>query len=128
MTKHTRGLRFVAPACFGILAGSAGLAAQQAEPGRPAAVPAAVKSNPQADTAAAGPARAPGMERFPGVWVEGPGFEVTYGGAYEGCAQRCTANAKCVMIEYYRPEKKCNLYNTLRPRKNGGSSDVAIRR
>jgi hypothetical protein len=33
----------------------------------------------------------------------------------------------CAMIEYYRPEKKCNMYNTLRPRLAGGSSDVAIR-
>ena len=71
--------------------------------------------------------RAPTMQRFEGVWVEGPGFEVTYGGNYDGCAKRCLANDKCVMIEYYRPEKKCNLYSTMRPRLKGGSSDVAIR-
>lgn len=68
------------------------------------------------------------MDRLSGVWVEGPGFEITYGKNYDVCAQRCLSTAKCVMIEYYRPEKKCNLYDALRPRKTGGSSDVAIRR
>ena len=68
------------------------------------------------------------MEKLPGVWVEGPGYDVTYGGSYEGCTQRCLAAAKCVMLEFYRPEKKCNLYDTLRPRKTGGASIVGIRR
>jgi hypothetical protein len=68
------------------------------------------------------------IERLAGVWVEGPGFDVTYGGTYDGCAQKCLGHDKCVMIEYYRPEKKCNLYDAVRPRKTGGSSDVGLRR
>ena len=68
------------------------------------------------------------MERLAGVWIEGPGFDVTYGGSYDSCSQKCLGNAKCVMIEYYRPEKKCNLYDAVRPRKSGGSSDVGLRR
>ena len=68
------------------------------------------------------------IERLAGVWVEGPGFDVTYGGTYDGCAQKCLAHDKCVMIEYYRPEKKCNRYDAVRPRKTGGSSDVGLRR
>lgn len=79
----------------------------------------------------AGPAdAAPGttIEKLAGVWVEGPGFEITYGGTYDSCAQRCLANQRCAMIEFYRPEKKCNLYDAIRPRKNGGSSNVGIRR
>lgn len=68
------------------------------------------------------------MQRFPGsVWVEGPGFDVSYGLTYESCAAKCLANDKCVMIEFYRPEKKCNLYSSKRPTKKGGSSDVAVR-
>lgn len=68
------------------------------------------------------------MQRLPaGQWVEGPGFNVTYGQAYESCAAKCIANLQCVMIEYYRPEKKCNLYSSKRPTKQGGSSDVAVR-
>lgn len=62
-----------------------------------------------------------------GQWVEGPGFDVTYGHTYESCAAKCVANAKCVMIEFYRPERKCNLYSSKRPTKKGGSSDVAVR-
>jgi hypothetical protein len=88
---------------------------------------------PAAAPAPAAPARSPSkrgqtMERLgSGVWIEGPGFEVTYGGNYDGCARRCLASDKCVMIEYYRPERKCNLYSTIRPRRQGGASDVAIR-
>ena len=68
------------------------------------------------------------LERLDGVWIEGPGYDITYGGNYEACAQRCLATEKCQMIEYYRPEKKCNMYDTVRPRKTGGSSNVGIRR
>jgi hypothetical protein len=68
------------------------------------------------------------MQKFPGVWVEGPGFKITYGGTYDGCTELCLSTATCVMIEYYRPQNKCNLYNTVRPRLVGGSSDVAVRR
>jgi hypothetical protein len=68
------------------------------------------------------------IERLDGVWIEGPGYDITYGGNYEACAQRCLATEKCLMIEYYRPEKKCNMYDAVRPRKTGGSSNVGIRR
>ena len=68
------------------------------------------------------------IEKVSGVWVEGRGYYVTYGNTYEVCAQRCLGTAKCVMLEYYRPEKKCNLYDAMRPRKTGGSSNVGIRR
>jgi PAN domain len=84
-----------------------------------------------APNAVAAPASAPALatiEKLSGVWVEGPGFEITYGKDYQNCTQRCLSNPKCVMIEYYRPEKKCNLYDTMRPRKTGGSSDVGIRK
>lgn len=68
------------------------------------------------------------METLSGVWVEGRGYDVTYGGTYEACAQRCLQTDKCVMIEFYKPEKKCNMYDNMRPRKTGGSSNVGIRR
>jgi hypothetical protein len=71
---------------------------------------------------------APSMEKLSGVWVEGPGYDIQYGAHYDACAQRCLASPKCVMLEYYRPEKKCNHYDQMRPRKSGGSSDVGIRR
>ena len=67
------------------------------------------------------------LERQSGVWVEGPGYDITYGGTYETCAMRCLAASQCVMIEFYRPERKCNLYSTARPLKKGGSSVVGLR-
>lgn len=57
------------------------------------------------------------MEKLAGVWVDGPGYDVTYGKTYEACAARCLAAERCVMIEFYRPERKCNLYAEVRPRR-----------
>jgi hypothetical protein len=68
------------------------------------------------------------MERLSGVWIDGPGYDIVYGVSYDACAARCLVTSACTMIEYYRPEKKCNIYNTLRPRLKGGSSDVALKR
>jgi hypothetical protein len=65
--------------------------------------------------------------KIAGVWVEGPGATITYGGTYTACANQCLANPSCLMLEYYRPEKKCNLYREVRPRLKGGSSDVGLR-
>ena len=76
----------------------------------------------------AAPKPAPSMERLSGVWIEGPGFDIGYGGTYDACAAKCLATARCVMIEYYRPEKKCNMYDAVRPRLKGGSSDVALKK
>lgn len=67
------------------------------------------------------------MQRLQGVWVEGPGYDIKYGADYETCAARCLATQKCMMIEYYRPEKKCNMYDARRPTKAGGSSNVAVK-
>jgi hypothetical protein len=98
-------------------------AAQQPTPPEQPVTPA------KAGSTKAGPSKAgPTMERQSGVWVEGPGFNITYGGTYDACAAKCLATAKCVMIEYYRPEKKCNMYDAERPRLKGGSSDVALKR
>jgi hypothetical protein len=67
------------------------------------------------------------LQRLQGVWVEGPGYDIKYGADYETCAKRCAGEAKCLMIEYYRPEKKCNMYDVRRPTKRGGSSGVAVK-
>ena len=81
-----------------------------------------------APAAAQAPAKArASLEQRAGVWVEGPGYDVTYGGTYETCAARCLGASQCVMIEFYRPERKCNLYSSMRPLKKGGSSLVGLR-
>lgn len=93
----------------------------------PLAGPAGAKPSSKQSSA---PSTAPSslMEKLDGVWVEGRGYDVSYGGSYEACAQKCLGTEKCMMIEFYRPEKKCNLYDAMRPRKTGGSSNVGIRR
>jgi hypothetical protein len=71
---------------------------------------------------------APMMEKTTGMWVEGPGFDIKYGGSYDQCAERCLATTTCAMIEYYRPEKKCNMYTAVRPLKTGGDSIVGTKK
>jgi PAN domain len=68
------------------------------------------------------------IEKTTGMWVEGPGFDIKYGGTYDQCAARCITETTCVMIEYYRPEKKCNMYNSVRPLKTGGDSIVGTKK
>ena len=68
------------------------------------------------------------IEKATGMWVEGPGFDINYGGTYDRCAERCLATSSCVMIEYYRPEKKCNMYDAVRPLKSGGASIVGTKK
>jgi hypothetical protein len=69
----------------------------------------------------------PGMVKTTGVWVEGPGYDIKYGGTYEQCSERCLTTSACMMIEYYKPEKKCNMYNTERALKTGGDSIVGTK-
>lgn len=104
---------------FGMLIAALTVAPALAQqPGASAQVPVAAPAATKAGT----------IEKLTGVWVEGPGFDIKYGADYDACAARCLGNARCVMIEYYRPEKKCNLYDTVRPRLKGGSSFVGIRK
>jgi hypothetical protein len=90
------------------------------------ALSAAVAQAPTVAAPAAGPAPVR-ILKSSGVWIEGPGATVIYGGTYADCAGRCVADTGCQMLEYYRPEKKCNLYREMRPRLKGGSSDVGIK-
>ena len=108
------GLRWTLIAAALAWAGTAAASAQTAVPTTVPAAPLLVKSA--------------SMEKLSDVWVDGPGFDITYGKAYDVCAQRCLANATCKMIEYYRPQKKCNMYSAERPRLKGGDSEVAVRR
>jgi hypothetical protein len=87
---------------------------------------AVVAQTPAPTTAPAG--AKPTIVRTTGMWVEGPGFDIKYGGTYDQCADRCVAEASCVMIEYYKPEFKCNMYNEMRPLKTGGDSIVGTKK
>jgi hypothetical protein len=109
--------RWASGLSIGLIAGLAALPASVVAQGAPVALPVA-----QSDRSA------PRMDRLSGVWVDGPGYDIVYGVDYQACATRCLATSACAMIEFYRPEKKCNMYTSVRPRAKGGSSDVAIKR
>ncbi len=84
---------------------------------------------PAVPAAVSPPPRSAFIERRPyGEWVEGDGYEVWTGSNYSDCEQRCLADSRCAMMEFHRPERKCNLYRERRAIKSGGSSDVGIRR
>jgi hypothetical protein len=107
-----------------VMPGSAAMAQTATAPVQPIA-----QSSTQPGAVIAKPSMAaPRMERLAGVWIDGPGYDIVYGGTYDACAARCLATSACAMIEYYRPEKKCNMYMSARTRLNGGSSDVALKR
>ena len=73
------------------------------------------------------PPRIPGIDRYDGVWIEGPGYEITYGGTYEACTHLCLGQVRCRMVEFYIPEKKCNLYDSSRTQIKGGKSIVGVK-
>jgi hypothetical protein len=126
MRNSTRARLGLAAAALALLAVqsafSPSVMAQAKGPAKATAEPVAA---PAAPVPTGGATR---MEAFKGTWVEGGGYDITYGKDYDTCAKRCMAASKCVMIEYYRPEKKCNLYDSVRKQLKGGSSVVAVKR
>ena len=55
-------------------------------------------------------------------YVDGEGYETTLNSSYDQCAERCVADSRCRMIEFYGPDRKCNLFNHS---KMAGESKVA---
>ena len=41
----------------------------------------------------------------------GEGFDTTFDSDYASCEARCLTSSRCQMIELYKPEAKCNLYD-----------------
>jgi hypothetical protein len=125
---------FAAALTIGVAFGDSGASAQDVSKAAPSvtvpaeATPAPPAITPPATATPAAPVKAARMERLPGVWVEGGGYVIKYGGNYDACTKLCLDDKSCLMIEYYRPEKKCNLYKQVRPLLKGGDADVAVRR
>jgi hypothetical protein len=128
---QTNGRRIAAAAAvlFGLACGISGASAQDVGKDAPKQADTAPAPAAPATAPPAAPSQAVGkMERLKGVWVEGGGYVIKYGENYDACAKRCLGDPACLMIEYYRPEKKCNLYKEVRPLLKGGDADVAVRR
>jgi hypothetical protein len=69
-------------------------------------------------TAQSAPQRAslPTIKRQANSFVEGEGYE-----------QRCAADNSCVMLEFYKPDRKCNLYANRRSIGSASTADVGVK-
>lgn len=58
----------------------------------------------------------------------GEGFDTTFDSDYASCEARCLASERCQMIELYKPEAKCNLFDHKRTEANAEDDTiVAVR-
>jgi hypothetical protein len=121
----------VAAAVFvsGVIGSGLAAVAQQ-----PAAQPAAAAA-PAATSAPAAATPAAIMEKRAAHYVEGPGYITFfhkqtpgYGGTYGECEKNCLADSRCVMIEFYKPLRKCHLYNHTKFSGQSRDADVALKR
>jgi hypothetical protein len=89
---------------------------------------------PAAPTPAATPATSISMKKLGDHYVEGPGYVTFfhqqtkgYGGTYAECEKNCLADARCKMIEFYKPLRKCHLYNHVKWSGKSRDADVALK-
>lgn len=68
------------------------------------------------------------IEKLASHYVEGPGYVTHWGGTYDQCDRRCVADQRCVMIEFYKPQKKCHLYDHTRFSGRSDAADVGMKR
>jgi hypothetical protein len=80
-------------------------------------------------TAQSAPQRAslPTIRRHANSFVEGEGYDTTRTGSYSECEQRCAADNSCVMLEFYKPDRKCNLYANRRSIGSASTADVGVK-
>lgn len=74
------------------------------------------------------------MNKLADHYVEGPGYvtffhEKTrgYGGTYGECEKNCLADARCKMIEFYKPLRKCHLYDHVKWSGKSRDADTALK-
>lgn len=103
------------------------------------ALPALAQSpSPTPQTAAptaTAPAAPATMQKLAAHYVEGAGYVTFfhkqtkgYGGTYDECEKNCLADARCKMIEFYKPLRKCHLYNHVKYSGQSRDADVALRK
>jgi hypothetical protein len=75
------------------------------------------------------------MQKLAAHYVEGPGYVTFfhketkgYGGTYAECEKNCLADARCKMIEFYKPLRKCHLYNHVKYSGQSRDADVALKK
>ena len=63
------------------------------------------------------------MERQANTYVKGEGYDTLYGYSLAACEAQCRSDTGCAMVEFYKPDNKCNLF---RHTKTAGASREAM--
>lgn len=73
-------------------------------------------------------ASTPELRRLRRRFVEGAGYETIGGSSFEDCSRRCQNDARCRMLEFYKPKQKCNLFDHQRARRSSDDdAEVAVK-
>jgi hypothetical protein len=75
------------------------------------------------------------MQKLASHYVEGAGYVTFfhnqtkgYGGTYAECEKNCLADARCKMIEFYKPLRKCHLYDHIKWSGKSKDAEVALKK
>jgi PAN domain len=67
------------------------------------------------------------LRHVTGRFVEPDGDRLYSTTNYAECAAVCQRDAACVMVEFYRSGRKCNVFYRTVPTKPGGDADIGYR-
>lgn len=69
------------------------------------------------------------MRKLTRHYVEGEGYDTTDGSSFDECSKRCLNDGRCRMMEFYKPKKKCNLFDHTRAVKTADNdAEVAVKK
>jgi PAN domain len=68
--------------------------------------------------------RQPAMRRLADSYVIGEGYETHRRASADLCQTLCVGDTTCAMSEFYKPERKCNLYSHRNTRAASGNSAI----
>ena len=60
-------------------------------------------------------------------YIEGDGYSTKTAASFAQCEQRCIADQRCLAMEFYRPERKCNLFEAIKNPLASNDADVGIK-
>jgi PAN domain len=88
----------------------------------------------KAELPAVKPSEPARMDKLADHYVEGPGYVTFfhkqtkgYAGTYVECEKYCLADTRCTMIEFYKPLRKCHLYDHAKWSGKAKDADLALK-